>query len=177
MQFVQNMLSKQSTPAAGTTLHFLKIFKQDKQQFLTLRCICVWGFLFAQDFFKEVFCLFCQHDTFHLLSLQKIVIFYYLLREEGASLAPFNDQCFPVDTYTQLQLSNNFYRKNTINEVIWYLILYAFYINKYFLCTQYWKLYVCLTHPEREWGLPKYSLTFSVSLAHVLFGVNESAVD
>ena len=56
--------------------------------------------------------------------------------------------------------------------VIQYLILYAFYINKYFLCTNTSTLYqkqqyVCLTHPGREWGgLPKSSLTFSVLLAH-----------
>ena len=55
--------------------------------------------------------------------------------------------------------------------VIQYLILYAFYINKYFLCTNQYlvlEVVVCLfdTPRERVGGLPKSSLTFSVLLAH-----------
>ena len=65
--------------------------------------------------------------------------------------------------------------------VIQYLILYAFYINKYFLCTNTSTLYqkqqyVCLTHPGREWGVSQ-SLPLLFQCYQLMLGCTHSCQD
>ena len=62
--------------------------------------------------------------------------------------------------------------------VIQYLILYAFYINKYFLCTNTSTLYqkqqyVCLTHPGGEWGVSQ-SLPLLFQCCQLMLGCTHS---
>ena len=65
--------------------------------------------------------------------------------------------------------------------VIQYLILYAFYINKYFLCTNTSTLYqkqqyVYLTHPGREWGVSQ-SLPLLFQCYQLMLGCTHSCQD